>query len=140
MLLYVDLNGRLSAAQHTSTAGRTVDSQITCRIYCWDNGSMKRLPKDWEFPDVSLMVAWGLWWEGDAEKQLPPFRMFRTDDCGTKKTRKRLSDWKVIMDKLKQLSGFTGHSPASPIIVDQLFEIGVSKLFEVVPKNKNRAG
>ena len=84
------------------------------------------------------MVAWGLWWEGDAEKQLPPFRMFRTDDCGTKKTRKRLSDWKVIMDKLKQLSGFTGHSPASPIIVDQLFQIGVTKLLEVVPKNKNR--
>jgi len=43
-------------------------------VHFWASvGKFRRLPENFLFPDLSVSQAWLLWWEGNPEKQIPPF-------------------------------------------------------------------
>ena len=46
----------------------------TTAVHLWRDGLFHRLPEDYTFPKVTVHQCWVLWWRGNAEKQIPPYR------------------------------------------------------------------
>jgi hypothetical protein len=69
--------------------------------YMW-GGKFHSFPEGFCLPKCSILEAWRLWCLGDERLNYPPFRSLRPDDFSLKNARKRLSDYKFVMNKLEQ--------------------------------------
>ena len=69
--------------------------------FLW-NGAFHRVPEDFTFPKADVWTAWQLWFQGDARKGIPPFRFFQGVDLPTRKEKKTLSDWNLLMKTMKE--------------------------------------
>ncbi len=93
--------------------GNNNDSGTTSRIqkpltrlftFCNEGvneATLHRVPKEFSFPSVSLLLAWQHWCCGNLEKGYPPFRELQPNDMVSKNMRKRLSDYKSVMKKIE---------------------------------------
>ena len=81
-------------------------SPTMTQAHMW-GGKFHLVPEDFSFPDASTLLAWQYWVCGDREKELPPLRSLSPDDMSSKNMRKRLSDFKFLMqiieEKIKEI-------------------------------------
>ena len=72
-------------------------SQEDCILYRWQSdGRFHRLPENFEFPDISVLQAWLLYWEGHRDQRYPPFRYLQPIDV-PKRWRSRFSDFRCMI-------------------------------------------
>jgi hypothetical protein len=69
----------------------------------WFNwgGGFRRAPEDFEFPKVNILFSWQFWCCGDLKRNIVPFRNFESRDMSKQNSRKRLSDFKFLMNILE---------------------------------------
>ncbi len=85
--------------------GRLPEAPVSrFELYSW-GGSFHKLPEGYKFPDVTVVVAFRLWFIGDIVEKIPPFKALEPTDFSDKNERKRLSDWKCIMKYLIEFLG-----------------------------------
>jgi hypothetical protein len=66
-------------------------------LYRWEcDGIFHRLPETFEFPDISVIQGWVLYWEGHKEQKIPPFKFLQPIDV-PKRWRSRFSDYRCII-------------------------------------------
>ncbi|RHY15487.1 hypothetical protein DYB30_008036 [Aphanomyces astaci] len=73
-----------------------------CRRFTWANGKRRAVPEGWEFPRTSSQVLWKLWFRGDHEEGIGPFRHLTPHDFGPEDTvsERRLVSARHVMDAL----------------------------------------
>lgn len=71
------------------------------QLYLW-NGAFHCLPEDYKLPIVTCRNAWSLWCCGDPSKNIPPLRFIKPADLKEVKERKRLSDFKFVMQRIEE--------------------------------------
>ena len=73
--------------------------------FLWSDERFHRLPEDFQFPDLNVQQGWLLWFEGNRERGLPPFRLLATIDI-PKVCRKRYGELKcmiqILMDHIPE--------------------------------------
>ena len=73
--------------------------------FLWSDERFHRLPEDFQFPDLNVQQGWLLWFEGNREKGMPPFRLLTTIDV-PKVCRKRYGELKcmiqILMDHIPE--------------------------------------
>ena len=79
------------------------------RMWMW-GGKFRRLPETFRFPCMTILSAWQLWCCGDPSHQYPPFSHILPDDLSDSNTRKRLSDFRVLMIAMEQRVKASGPS------------------------------
>ncbi|CAK4089702.1 unnamed protein product [Aphanomyces euteiches] len=77
-----------------------MERPITGDFYhVWSDGANRRAPEGWRWPSVSCREMWILWFRGDPDNEVGPFRNLEPADmCGTSKDIYCYS--KIAMDKL----------------------------------------
>ncbi len=70
------------------------------KTFMW-GGMLHLVPENFEFPSVTAQQAFILWACGSVEKDLPPFRFLTPHDMPSKNVRKRLSDFRTLMNILE---------------------------------------
>jgi len=66
-------------------------------LYRWQcDGLFHRLPENFEFPDITVIQGWVLYWKGHNEQKMPPFRFLQPIDV-PKRWRSRFSDFRCII-------------------------------------------
>ncbi|KAF0754916.1 hypothetical protein AaE_005148 [Aphanomyces astaci] len=68
-------------------------------LYSW-GGRMHKLPEGFEFPLADTATAWSLWWLGNDRLKYVPYNAIDSRDLGSKKQRRILSEWKLVMTEL----------------------------------------
>lgn len=87
-------------AQESQAATHNVSPAMT-RAHMW-GGKFHPVPQDFSFPDASTLIAWQYWVCGDREKELPLLRSLTPDDMSSKNMRKRLCDFKFLMQIMEE--------------------------------------
>lgn len=68
----------------------------------WWDGRLRQLPEDFALPRTSVENGWILWCVGDAERQIPPFRVLNAQfDFASAAERKRFSEWRSLYTRLE---------------------------------------
>jgi hypothetical protein len=86
-------------------------------IFNW-NGSFHRVPSTFDFPSGTVANAWEYWCCGDARMQYPPLRLLQPADLPSKKHRKRLSDFRFLMNEIERLVLQAGVMINSPSVAE----------------------
>ena len=81
--------------------------------YNW-GGKLHFFPEDFQFPKGTPLEAWRYWCVGDELNGYPPLKRLTPDELGTKNLRKRLSDFKFVMNKIEARASELGIAKASP--------------------------
>jgi hypothetical protein len=55
------------------------------------------------------MKAWGLWWRGNKDIGVPPFKVLNGRDMLNRNQEKLLSEWKTLFNHIKVLLEAQGH-------------------------------
>jgi len=84
------------AAVSGSTAVRD-----TTPVYCW-GGKLHNFPEEFTFPKCGVLEAWRYWCVGDELRGYPPLKTLTPEELSTKNLRKRLSDFKFVMNKIEE--------------------------------------
>lgn len=90
-----DIRAIVPAAQHPQLP------VVPHQVYMW-GGAFHPVPQDFALPDCNTLSAWQLYVCGDRSKGYPPFRFLQPPDMSTKNLRKRLSDFKFLMQVLEK--------------------------------------
>ncbi len=85
----------------SSASSQPSDNAPSNKTYMW-GGMLHLVPEDFELPSVTVQQAFTLWAAGSVEKGLPPFRMLTLHDMPSKNAKKRLSDFRALMNILEQ--------------------------------------
>jgi hypothetical protein len=70
------------------------------KCYMW-GGRMHILPQTFVLPCVDVKTAWQLWWLGNQQEQIPPYKDIKTCDLSTRAKKQKYSEWKVLMQHLE---------------------------------------
>ncbi|KAH9122377.1 hypothetical protein AeMF1_006297 [Aphanomyces euteiches] len=71
------------------------------QIYSWGSG-IHLLPETFQFPSVDICTAWKLWWRGNPQQGLIPFKQIKTIDLSSRNQRNIYYEWKFTMEILCQ--------------------------------------
>ena len=98
--------GVLQMVSRTTTAEvsrplEEIDQNISV-TYLWD-GKLHRLPEDFSFPKGGMSNAWNAWCCGDKSKNYPPLRFVEPDDLCSTAMRKRLCDFRFLMNSFEDI-------------------------------------
>ena len=85
----------------------------TTALYTW-GGKLHLFPESFQFPTGSVLEAWQYWCVGDESRGYPPLKKMAPDDLATKNLRKRLCDYKFLMNKIEVRASELGLSIVSP--------------------------
>jgi hypothetical protein len=88
---------------NTNEDNATVDESVEAdswRVYTW-GGRLHEFPRDTDLPSGGVEQAWVYWCCGDPGRQLPPFKRLRPMDFVDKNKRKRLSDFRTLMQRIE---------------------------------------
>lgn len=89
------------AKQRESQAERSLPQDTKKRVvFVWKDGSEHFVPEDFTFPSVDVSTAWYLWFRGNGSVNYPPFRHISPTDISDKNQRKRICDWRFLMNAL----------------------------------------
>jgi len=92
-------------ATHRPSVAPTTTTLPEFYPFLWSDDHFHRLPEDFEFPDLNVLQGWLLWFEGNREKGLPPFRLLSTIDV-PKVCRKRYGELKcmirILLDQIPE--------------------------------------
>jgi hypothetical protein len=69
-------------------------------VYFW-GGKLHKFPEDFDFPNGGVLEAWQWWIAGNVAKNYRPLKELEPMDCSTRNKRKRLSDYKFLMNRLE---------------------------------------
>lgn len=109
--------------------------------FMW-NDSLHRVPQDFEFPDATPLLCWQLWLCGDDSKGYPPYKTLRPKDMPSKNHKKRLADFRYLMEKLehevRQRNAWPSNQNLTIIQVNQMFEAARPFLDAVALENRTR--
>jgi hypothetical protein len=100
------------------------------------------LPLDFELPKGSPLVAWQYWMCGSRTKHYPPLRKCKPSDISNRTTRKRFSEYKILMNMLEVEA--RRHPPwvETPTIDQANRQFGLIKhivsISEITEKNRSR--
>ncbi|KAG9410122.1 hypothetical protein AC1031_018155 [Aphanomyces cochlioides] len=77
-------------------------------VFTWSDGSERHAPEAWEFPSTNCKTMWRLWFHGDANHSIGPFRHLKSRDierfAKDKTSRKQLSRARTVMNKLLEIA------------------------------------
>lgn len=76
-------------------ASGEVQSRATSMLHLWE-GKWHRVPFSWEPPRVSIKTGWVLWWLGEVDNKILPYRLFEPALDLKSKHHKMFSDWTVL--------------------------------------------
>jgi hypothetical protein len=76
-------------------------------VFLWKDGMMHRVPEDFRFPSLSVSQCWLVWWEGNKEEKMSPWKFFVPHDI-PKVELKRWSDIKCMMKEMIKVLGEEG--------------------------------
>jgi len=104
-----------SILQHQETSSvqpaaesSAIIAQHDCQLYLW-GGTFHRVPEDFDFPRVTVWLAFQLWWLGDPGKKYPPLNVLQPSDMGSeavreqRNKRRRLADLRSLMQTFDQV-------------------------------------
>ena len=109
-------------------------------LHCW-GGRFRRVPTDFVFPKCHVSRIWSLWWLGNKERNIPPYRFLQPSDMPNKNLRKRLSDVKFLMTSIEDLArekGLLNQEPTVSTIDDILEECSDAWKVEVLTPEKRK--
>lgn len=73
------------------------------RFYCWGGKIDRLLPQDFAFPRTGKpREMWNLFVSGDRLRGIPPLRLISSEHVADKNTKKRFSDFKVLMRMIEE--------------------------------------
>jgi hypothetical protein len=78
---------------------RSTGGEYDGSLHLWGDGMMHRLPEGFRFPSVSVSQCWRIWWEGNKEEKMSPWRYFSPHDI-PKVEKGRWSDIKCLMKEM----------------------------------------
>ncbi len=107
---------------------------ISPTLFHWE-GSFHKLPQDYKFPDASVSAAYRIWHFGIEEENLVSFKSLEPRDLSDKNARKRLSDWKYLMNGLEEALGEDGDEEVTKGNISARFKLAMERLPRV-PKMK----
>jgi hypothetical protein len=95
------IQGQIRSAKDVDLSASVLEANGQERkTFMW-GGMLHLVPQDFEFPSVTAHQAFILWASGSVEKNLPPFRFLTPHDMPSKNARKRLSDFRALMNILE---------------------------------------
>ncbi len=109
-------------------------------LFNW-GGKFHRVPEDFDFPQCNAPLAFQLWFLGNPNNKIPPYRMLEPSDMSTLKKRKRLSDWTYLMKALVQQLGADSELDSPQLderIIRSQFILGRDRLPTVNKKKRGR--
>jgi hypothetical protein len=65
-------------------------------------GQFHMLPQDFQFPSGGILTAFQAWCTADVAKGYPPLRQITPTDMPTNNMKKRLSDYRYLMNTMEQ--------------------------------------
>ena len=117
---------RGSSLPAANSSGSSSEAAATGTAYLW-GGSFHLVPEDFSFPVGSALVAWQHYVCGNSSKGYPPLRRLTPSDMSTKDKKKRLSDYKFIMERIRGKVEHDGNWHTGSISLTEandMFQIG----------------
>ncbi|KAG7350981.1 hypothetical protein IV203_010341 [Nitzschia inconspicua] len=129
--------------EETLTRDQAVTMTHSWGSHMW-GGRLHFVPQDFAFPNGCSQIAWQYWMCGDPQKQYPPLRNLRKDDMPNTNLRKRLSDFRYLMQLIEERVEEKGKWIAHPSIeqANEMFEAGkdILDISDVSEKGRKRRG
>ncbi|KAE8893983.1 hypothetical protein PF003_g21836 [Phytophthora fragariae] len=149
--MVAEFRSALNAAQlpnATAVANISGEQQPVWRSWSWGDGQIcHAVPKDWEFPArASVKAIWNLWFFGDKDAGIRPYRLLSKQHDIKPEHRMRHSRVSVVMSYMEQLVQEAGALPASVTkisalqvptgdkVFDTAFTTMLSQLYSMKPK------
>ena len=106
-------------------------------MFLWESDNRyHRLPESYDFPDFTVIQAFLHWFEGNKEKQIPPFRFLEMFDVPPSQ-KKRFSDIRcLILEMLRQLPS-AEQAPLRGMATLELTAVG-RRLISALPKKPKK--
>ena len=124
---------------HEQTREETDNTNNNRDIYFW-GGRFHLFPQDIELPKGSVAQAWQLWCCGDSERMCPPFKSLHPSELKSSNAKKRLSEYKFLMNLIENRAISLGIFKAKPTIPEAIEIFAACKDVTNVPETslKNR--
>ena len=132
-LLETDRQHRSPSQPHTQPEA----TPHTTTMFLWESDNRyHRLPESYDFPDFTVIQAFLHWFEGNKEKQIPPFRFLEMFDVPPSQ-KKRFSDIRcLILEMLRQLPS-AEQAPLRGMATLELTAVG-RRLISALPKKPKK--
>ncbi|OWY99979.1 hypothetical protein PHMEG_00028928 [Phytophthora megakarya] len=118
------------------------------RSWSWNDGKLSHsVPKDWEFPArANVKTLWNLWFFGDKDTGIRPYRLLRKQHDIMPQHRMRHSRVRIVMEYMESLAdkaelfpvGSKGVSMMQIPVADKVFDVVLtamlSQLYSKMPK------
>jgi hypothetical protein len=92
---------------------RTPEPQYT--VHLW-NGKFHQVPIDYDLPNCGVLQAWQHWCLGDSQRKIAPLRRLKPYDIYNDNTRKRLSDFRLVMKHIEESVNWPTESSQIPTL------------------------
>ena len=69
----------------------------------WKDGALHRLPVGFKLPRCDCLTGFQLWWLGNRERRIPPFRSLRGVDFSSRADGRVFSQWISLMKHFEQI-------------------------------------
>lgn len=137
-------------AQHNNMSRAHVDASVTPdneqaaepqqrQAFLW-KGSFHAVPEDFEFPRGGVLQAWQFWCCGHDENRWPPLRTLVPHDMSTRNKKKRLCDFRFLMNEIESEANQQGNWDANNNVntANEIFSAAQSVLPMDLRTKKNR--
>ena len=111
---------------------------------------MRSVPQGFTIGKATMRAAWELWFMGQPNEEIPPYRYIFDRDLPTRKDRKILSEWRCAIKQLSDICRRYSHGstllstkPMTHEVVEKCFRASIGELEAMMPapkKNKRRWG
>ncbi len=110
-------------------------------VFSW-GGRLHLLPENFAFPDAGVLAAWQYYTCGDASKNYPPLRTIEPCDMKDKNMKRRLADFKFLMNELEERVKAAGRWVVDPTLqqANDMFQASgfLNFIAAVTPHNRKR--
>ncbi|KAG9410121.1 hypothetical protein AC1031_018154 [Aphanomyces cochlioides] len=124
------------SAPNTLEAPRQLPTEYA--EFIWSDGTIHPMPEDFEMPKkVNTRIMWGLWFHGDQDRNICPYRNFQRKDFTSNISRNCLWTARRVMNALVDIALANGWVPdeeAIPLLGPNAFELLFEKTFNELIK------
>jgi len=121
-----------SAQTSNVTEEQAPSSRSEYRAYMW-SGSFHKVPINFQFPECSLLTAMQLWFQGNPQENLPPFRLLTSRDMSGRKLSRILSEWRCVMKSIETSVGSLWKEDPNSSEIVEMYE----KAMDMLPINED---
>jgi len=124
-------NEAIRTMNNNNNASNSATDNITdFQLFQW-GGRFHHVPEGFEFPKVTAFHLWNLWFNGNRQQRIAPYRKLEPYDLTDRKNKHLLSRGKMVMKKIIARTGLTETNIATLDAVrrNQVFEVAFFSLY-----------